>query len=159
MSTEETKATVRRIIEEVWNEGDLDAVDRYLAMDVVEQLAPTGQRISPEAIKEDVAAVRSAIPDIHVTIEDVITEGDKVAFLATWRGTHQGEFRGTSPTGESIVVTGIGILRLADDKIVGSSMNTRFDLAQMPDAKSLRTSPRPKGDDPKDIKWPPRWNS
>ncbi len=157
MSTEETKATVRRIIEEVWNEGDLDAVDKYLATDAVEQQAPTEQEISPEAIKEDVAAVRSAFPDIHVTIDDVITEGDKAAFLATWRGTHQGEFRGISPTGESIVVTGIGILRLADDKLVESSMNIGFDLAQMPDAESLRTSLIREDFGFQAMRWPPKW--
>jgi steroid delta-isomerase-like uncharacterized protein len=157
MSTEETKATVRRITEEVWNEGDLDAVDKYLATDVVDQQAPMGQEISPEAIKENVAAVRSAFPDIQVTIDDVITEDDKVAFLATWRGTHQGEFRGISPTGESIVVTGIGILRLADDKLVESSINIRFDLAQMPDAESLRTSLIREDFGFQAMRWPPRW--
>jgi steroid delta-isomerase-like uncharacterized protein len=153
MSTRVTKADIHRILEEIWNKGNLDEIDEYLATDLVEQRAPSAQEISSEAIKKDVAAFRSAFPDIHVAIEDVITEGDQAAFLATWRGTHQGEFRGISPTGESIVITGIGILRLADGKIVESSMKASFDQDQMPDAETLLTL-----DDlcTECIRWPPK---
>jgi steroid delta-isomerase-like uncharacterized protein len=140
MSTEETKATVRRLLEEVWNEGILDAVDRYLATEVAEQRASTGRGYSPETIKEGVAAFRSAFPDIRVTIDDVIAEGDKVAYRATWRGTHQGEFRDSSPTGESIVITGIGILHLADGQIVESWGNVNSDQESLPEVVQRLTS-------------------
>jgi len=158
MPTEGTKATVRRILEEVWNEGNLDAVDKYLATEyVAEQQATTGQGDSPEAIKEYVATFRSAFPDIHVTIEDMIAEEDKIAYYATWRGTQQGEFRGISPSGASIVIRGIGILRLADGKIVESSINTSFDQDQGPDAEAPLTSlTRIEDFGFQSIRWPPR---
>ena len=158
MSTEENKDKVRSLLEEVWNEGDLDAVDEYLATEVAEQRAPTGRGYSPEAIEEDVAAFRSAFPDIRVTIDDVIAEGDKVAYRATWRGTHQGEFRDISPTSESIVITGIGILPLADGKIVESWINTSFDQDQIPDMVRL-SDQSPEGQSLEDLRafWPPRW--
>ena len=63
---------------------------------------------------------RSAFPDFHVTIEDQIAEGDRVATRWTMRGTHEGEFRGISPTGKQITVTGIGIFRFSDGKVVES---------------------------------------
>jgi predicted ester cyclase len=140
MSTEERKDTVRRLLEEVWNEGDLDAVDKYLATDAAEQRAPTGREYSPEAIKEDVAAFRSAFPDIRVTIDDVIAEGDKVAYRATWRGTHQGEVRGISPTSEPIAISMTGIVRLAGGKIVENWGNVNSDQESLPEVVQLLTS-------------------
>jgi steroid delta-isomerase-like uncharacterized protein len=168
MSTEETKVTVHRILEEVWNEGRLDAVDRYLATDVTGGQASTEREYSPEAIKEFVAAFRSAFPDVHVTIEDVVAEGDKVAFRATWRGTYQGGLRNISNishTGESIVITGIGILRLADGKIAESSINTSVDQDRVPEM--VQRPPQIAGDSGpievrpqsswRGLRWPPRW--
>jgi predicted ester cyclase len=166
MSAREIKATVRRIVEEVWNEGNLSAIDKYLPRDSVdvylgdlaEQQASTRQGVSPEAIEEHVAAIkervaafRSAFPDIQVTIEtdDVITEGDKAAFRATWSGTHQGEFMNISPTGGSIAITGIGFLRLDDSRIVDSSMNISLEQGE---ANFLDL-----GLDLFLLAWPPRW--
>jgi predicted ester cyclase len=170
MSARELDATVRRIINEVWNEGNLsaidkylpwDSVDEYLAWDLAEQQASTGQGVSPEAIEEHVAAIkervtafRSAFPDIHVTIDDVITEGDTAAFRATWRGTHQGEFMNISPTGVSIAITGIGFLRLADSRIVDSSMNISFEQGE---AIFLDLGLALLGLGLLLLAWPPRW--
>jgi predicted ester cyclase len=133
MSARELEATVRQILEEVWNEGNLDAIDKYLPWDSADEYPEAIEEhvaTNVAAIKESVAAVRSAFPDIHVTIDDVITEGDKAAFRATWRGTHQGTFMNISPTGVSIAITGVGFLRLADSRIVDSSMNMSFELDQ-----------------------------
>jgi predicted ester cyclase len=58
------------------------------------------------------------MPDFHVTIEDMVTEGDKVASRWTASGTHQGEFLGIRPTGNHATWTGITIYRIADGKIV-----------------------------------------
>jgi predicted ester cyclase len=170
MSAREIEATVRRIVEEVWNEGNLNAIDKYLpwdsvneylARDLAEQQASTGQGVSPEAIEEHVAAIkervaafRRAFPDIHVTIDDVITEGDRAAFRATWRGTHQGEFMKISPTGVSITITGIGFLRLADSRIVDSSMNISVEQGE---AIFLDLGFALLGLTLVLLAWPPRW--
>jgi len=117
MSTEENKAIIRRVIEEVWNKGDLAAVDEVMATDYV--LHVPGQEIKgPEGFKEYVTMARTAFPDFHMTIEDMVAEGDKVAFRFTWRGTHKGEIMGIAPTGKQVTVTSIGINRFAGGKEV-----------------------------------------
>ena len=63
-------------------------------------------------------AIRSAFPDLHVTIEDQIAEGDKVVTRVTFRGTHQGEFSGIAPTGKRVEYSGIAIDRIANGKVV-----------------------------------------
>ncbi len=62
-------------------------------------------------------AVLAAFPDLHVTPEDVIAEGDSVVARLTSRGTHQGEFQGIPPTGKQITLTGIEVFRIADGTI------------------------------------------
>ncbi len=120
MSTEENKAVFRRYVEEVGNEGNLDLAeeifDRYLAHQPDGSVLERG----PEDVKRFMGEFRSAFPDFHTTIEDQIAEGDRVATRWTMRGTHEGEFRGISPTGKQITVTGIGIFRFSDGKVVES---------------------------------------
>src|SRR6266702_511433 len=60
----------------------------------------------------------TAFPDCHFTIEDIVTEGDKVVTRFTFRGTHQGDWRGIAPTGKQVTVQGIAILRTASGKVV-----------------------------------------
>lgn len=65
-----------------------------------------------------IARFRESFPDLRVTVEEMIAEGDKVAYRWTMRGTHQGVYEGIAPTGKAITLTGITILRFADGKIV-----------------------------------------
>ena len=62
--------------------------------------------------------MRSAFPDLHLTIEDMIAEGDKVAMRSSWNGTHQGEFMGIPATGRRVTVSQIDISRIADGRMV-----------------------------------------
>ncbi len=62
-------------------------------------------------------AFLTAFPDMHVTTDQVITEGDTVIYRGTVRGTHTGDFNGIPPTGKQFTLEGIDILRLADGKI------------------------------------------
>jgi steroid delta-isomerase-like uncharacterized protein len=120
VSTEENKATFRRYVDEVGNEGNLDLAeeifDRYLAH---QPDGPTSER-GPEDVKRFMGEFRSAFADFHSTIEDQIAEGDKVVTRWRMRGTHQGEFRGIAPTGKELDITGIGIFRFSDGKVVES---------------------------------------
>jgi predicted ester cyclase len=80
MSVEKNKALAHTLTEEVWNKGNLDIVDDLLSTDYVFH-HPGGQDShGPEEYKQMVNAVRSAFPDIHFSINDVIAEGDKVAY-------------------------------------------------------------------------------
>jgi len=120
VSTEENKATFRRYVEEVGNAGNLDLADdvfdRYLAHQPDGSVLERG----PEDVKRFMGEFRSAFPDFHSTIEEQIAEGDRVVTRWRMRGTHQGEFRGIAPTGKELDVTGIGIFRFSDGKVVES---------------------------------------
>ncbi len=121
MSAEENKAILRRVAEEVFNQGNLSVVDELFASDYVlhDPGVPVGELRGPEAFKEQwVSMFRTAFPDLQMTIEDQVAEGDKVASRYVGRGTHQGELMGISPTNKQVEVTGTITSRFADGKIV-----------------------------------------
>ena len=115
--SDEVKALVRRMYEEVWNEGRLDVVGDICAPDY-HGVGPYGDERGPDAVKRGVAARRAAFPDIRVTIEDMLAEGDKVAARLTFEGTHQGSFQGIAATGKRVTWSGIWIYRVAHRKFV-----------------------------------------
>jgi predicted ester cyclase len=122
MSTEENKAIFRRFIEEVWNHGNLAVADELFAPNAV---SPSAPQLPPGS------EFRSAFPDFHMKIEDLIAEGDKVIARLTESGTHLGEFMGIAPTGKHVEFTEIGILRIADSKVIESWYETdMFGLMQ-----------------------------
>jgi steroid delta-isomerase-like uncharacterized protein len=115
MQIMDPKAIVRTYVEQVWNGGDLDAVDRlvaedYRAHDPVDAEPVRGR----EALKALVAGYRRSFPDLVNTIHDQIAEGDKVATRWSSTGTHQGPAFGLEATGRRRDVTGIMIIRLED---------------------------------------------
>ena len=116
MSTEENKAIDRRFTEEVWNQGNLAVVDELMSADYDghDPAMPAGS----EGLKQFVLMYRSAFPDVHLTIEDQIAEGDTVVSRWTARGTHKGELMGIPPTGKQVTVTGMNIERIANGKFV-----------------------------------------
>ena len=115
MSADENRELVRRFFEEVWNQGDEAAIDRYLDPDTVgtEPEFGTGR----EAFRAQWRKWRAAFPDIHFAVEDVIAEGDKVVTRWTLTGTHRGEFMGVPPTGRRVSVTGMSLDHLVDGQI------------------------------------------
>ena len=117
MSIEQNKVLVRRCIEEVFNKGDVTAIDEFFAPNFIPPLQP-GVTRDREGYKQFVAAFFVGFPDLHVTVEDMIAEGDKVVFRATNNGTHKGEFIGIAPTGKQATWTEIGIWRIEGGKIV-----------------------------------------
>jgi steroid delta-isomerase-like uncharacterized protein len=131
VSTEENKATFRRYVEEVGNEGNLDLADdvfdRYLAHQPDGSVLERG----PEDVKRFMGEFRSAFPDFHSTIEDQIAEGDRVVTRWRMRGTHEGEFRGIAPTDSQIDVTGIGIFRFSEEGKVVESWDNFDQLGMM----------------------------
>ncbi|MBC8235679.1 ester cyclase [bacterium] len=104
--TEANKAVFRRLIEEVWNNKNLDLIDEILDESLVEM------------VKKNVSARIASVPDVHITIEDQIAEGDMVATRLTATGTHTGEFMGIPPTNVFGAMTVISISRIVDGKIV-----------------------------------------
>lgn len=100
------------------NTGDLDAFDELVAPDSVDHDPAPGQGPGPEGYKNFFGAMRTAFPDLNVTVETLVADDDQVAFAYTLTGTHQGPFQGHEPTGKSITVRGMQISRFADGKLV-----------------------------------------
>ena len=119
--SEENKAIVRRIVQEIWNGGNLDLADELITPDYVDNVAGSGSPVGPEGFKDAVSGVRDAFPDFTITINDMISEGDKVALVWTFIGTHKGELMGIAPTEKLIEFDGIYLYRFKDGKLVERS--------------------------------------
>jgi steroid delta-isomerase-like uncharacterized protein len=124
VSAEENKALVRRSFEEVFNQGNLDAVEEIFAPDYVLHDPTSPEEIrGTEGMRQYVSMYRTAFPDLQQTIEEQIAEGEKVATRLTGRGTHQGELIGIPPTGNQVEAPGIVINRISGGKIAESWAN------------------------------------
>ena len=117
MSVEHNKALVRRLYEEALNKGNLAVVDEILALNYVRHGLAPGTPPGPESTKQVFTTMRAALPDLRITVEDMVGEGDKVVARVTGRGTHKGEYMGIAPTGKQVTVTFIGIYRFAGSKL------------------------------------------
>ena len=117
--SEENKALVRRYFEEIWDKGNLDAIEELFTTDFVRHgpTAAEGEVRGQEGFEGLVSSYRTGLPDLRVSIEDLIAEGDRVVTRWTARGTHQGELMGNAPTGNPATVTGILIDRISGGKI------------------------------------------
>lgn len=114
----------RRLHTEVWD-GNLDLVDEIIAEDYVEHSSAHPEGVhGPEEFRQEVEMLRSAFPDLTVTEEDTIAEGDKVASRVTFRGTHEDKFQGVEPTGKSVGFEAIAINRFEDGEIVEAWVQT-----------------------------------
>ncbi len=122
MSTEENKNIMARTTEEIFNKGNLDVVDETHDKDFVGHTSSDEMK-GPESVKQFASQYRNAFPDLKITNEDMIAEGDMVVSRQTVTGTHKGEFQGIAPTGKKITVTSILIVRIVNGKIVETWMN------------------------------------
>lgn len=124
MSAEENKAVSRRWFEEVFGEGKLELADELMAADVtIHEPATPALPDGIEGARQLVSTYRSAFPDLHFTVEDVLAEGDKVVVRWTGRGTHNGDLPGIPATGRNSTVTGISIDRFENGKVAESWIN------------------------------------
>ena len=129
MSAEQNKGIARRFAEEVINKNNLDAIDDLFAPNYVSHVLPPGLPQGPEGEKLFASSFHAAFPDAHLTVEDMIAEGDKVATRFTYRATHKGEFMGIPPSGKQVTFTGIRIFRFDGGTIAeqwGESDNLGF---------------------------------
>ena len=120
MSAEEVKATIRRILEEVWSKSNMEAMDELYAVDFVHHCPPFPDVEGREAYKKHAVKVRSAFPDGQITIDEIILEGDRCAVRLTWWGTNtgQGKLIPIPPTGRQVRVTECMVVHLVDGKAV-----------------------------------------
>ena len=116
-NAEENKAIVLRYWEEVANKGNLDIIDEICAPDFVAHEADQDIR-GPEGVRQFILMLRVGFPDLHVIVEDVVAEGDKVVQRWSGHGSHQGELMGLPPSGKRVSVAGITISRFESGKVV-----------------------------------------
>ena len=110
-------AIARWVVEDVWNKGDFRLADRMFTPGVTLHFRGQNHPLTPAAAVNIVRNWRTAFPDFHFALEDMIVEGNKVVLRIPFTGTHQGKFWGFDPTGRKINVSEILIIRFEGDKI------------------------------------------
>lgn len=118
MSTDENKLLVRRYYEEVVNTGNVDRLAEFISPAFVEVYNNVRHPAGLEGAKQHVLGVRNTYPDLHLTVEQQIAEGEWVVTRVTARGTHEGVWLGMRPTGKKVEMTGVNIDRVVDGRIV-----------------------------------------
>ena len=116
MSSDINKALVRRNFEEGLNRRNFSTFDQLIAPDFVHHSFPASQK-GPDGYKQILAVFTSAFPDLRVTLEDIVAEGDRVMTRGYFTGTHKGAFFGVPPTGKTVRVSYMDVWRLADGRI------------------------------------------
>ncbi len=139
MTIENNKAVAQRMIDEVFNHGNMSLADELLSPDYIEhEELPPGVPAGREGLKQTILMTRAAFPDFAATIEDIVAEGDKIAQRITWTGTHTGDFMGIQATGKFVSIQVLDIFRVVDGHIVEhwglmDSMGLMQQLGVMPE--------------------------
>ena len=109
---------VRGFVDEVQSGGNTDLIDEICSPEFVNHSAPPSLPADREGIKILTTMFKGAFPDSYFTVEDMVAEGDKVATRKTFHGTHEGEFMGIPPSGRSVSMGLIDIVRISEGKVV-----------------------------------------
>lgn len=130
----DTQGTVfcRRWFDEIWNRGNVDLLDEMLAPDCVahgmagaDGEPPTG----PEGFRAVVLGIRAAFPDIHISVEDALSDEDTVACRCIVRGTHLGSWMGIPASGRPVEIGGMSFVTVQDGRMTAAW--NQFDFASL----------------------------
>ncbi|MBI4285223.1 MAG: ester cyclase [Chloroflexi bacterium] len=114
--SEQNKAVVRRFLEEILNKKNLAAIDELVSPDFIDHAVPPGAPQGISGARQSLGMWIGAFPDLHVTVQDLIADGDRVAVRLAFNGTHKGEIMGIAPTGKKVAAEGIEVERIANGK-------------------------------------------
>jgi len=118
------KNVVRRLFEEVWNKGNLPVADELFAENYSHHDSSTPEfGRGPASEKKRANLYRTAFPDVRLTVEDIIAEGETVTARWSCKGTHKGDLGGIAPTGKHFTISGISIARFTNGKMVEGWVN------------------------------------
>lgn len=112
------KQLVEAFIQDLFTNGDLDAVDRYLDAGFVDHDPPVPGAEGREGMRQAAVLFRRALPDWHSEVERLVAEDDIVVEMFTAGGTHEGELMGVPGSGRTITLPGINVFRVRDGRIV-----------------------------------------
>jgi steroid delta-isomerase-like uncharacterized protein len=122
--SENNKTIVRRLIEEFWNQGNQSLADQLFTPNYTHHDSSTPDfGRGPESERKRATLYRTAFPDIHLTVEDIIAEGETVMTRWSCRGTHKGDLNGIAPTGKQVNISGVTVLRLTNGKMAEGYVN------------------------------------
>jgi steroid delta-isomerase-like uncharacterized protein len=122
--SENNKAVVRRLFEELWNKGNLSVADQLFTPNYTHHDSSSPDfGHGPESERKRATLYRTAFPDLRLTIEDLIAEGDTVMARWTCHGTHKGELNGIAPTGKPFTISGVTSARLLNGKLSEGYVN------------------------------------
>jgi steroid delta-isomerase-like uncharacterized protein len=122
--SEGNKNIIRRLFEEVWNKGNLQVTDDLFTLNYSHHDSSTPDvGRGPESEKKRATLYRTAFPDLRLTVEDIIAEGETVVARWSCRGTHKGDLNGIAPTGKHVNITGISIARFTNGKMSEGFVN------------------------------------
>jgi steroid delta-isomerase-like uncharacterized protein len=117
-STMQSQSVLQHMFDKAFNQGNLAAIDELVAPDGISHHLSWGMPANRMGLKQLIAMLRTAFPDLQCTIEDEIIAGDKIAAHWTMRGTHKGLFLGNSPTNKPILVQGLIYARTNNNQII-----------------------------------------
>lgn len=115
-------AVIRQFVDEVLNRGHIDGAGRFLWEDLVQHVPFPGQGPGLSGFQDMMREARVAFPDIYWSVEEQMTDGDRVLTRFVWTGTHSGPFLGIAPTGRRVTVWGMVI----DQIVAGRIKESRF---------------------------------
>jgi steroid delta-isomerase-like uncharacterized protein len=122
--SEQNKNNVRRLFEEVWNKGQVSVADELFTATYAHHDSSTPDLgRGPESEKKRVTLYRNAFPDLRLTIENILAEGETVVARWSCRGTHKGDLNGIAPTGKQFNITGVSIARFTNGKMFEGYVN------------------------------------
>lgn len=114
----DNKMIVRRFYEEIVNSGDVSQIADVISADYTEVMDGRRYAVGLEGAASHVLGVRNTYPDLRLTVDHQIAEGEWVATCITATGTHKGEWIGIAPTGRKVTFTGVNVDRVVDGKIL-----------------------------------------
>jgi len=138
---EQNKELVRKMMEATWSKGDFETLKELLVPDYTFYYPSNSPNpVSREELIEFVEMYRKAIPDISMSIEELISTDDKIIIRFVERGTHMGEFMDIPATGNKYEVSGIGIIRIENGKVV--EMREEYDVLGFMQQLGMELNPK-----------------
>lgn len=117
MSPETNKAIVRHMLEQVWNERQMDLIEEFYTEDVIQHFVGMSSKTGSESVRKTVNTILHAYPDLQHTIDDEIAEGDKVVSRWTMNGMLHGEMIDVPASGKEVIQSGVTIFHLSNARI------------------------------------------
>ena len=133
MSVDDNKNLIRRYIEEVVNTGNINGIEQFISSNYIEVYGGKRYPVGINGAKEHIIGVRQTYPDLQLTVDLQIAEGDWVATCITARGTHKGRWLGMKPTGKQVTYTGVNVDKVENGKITehGGAANLLLELLEV----------------------------